>query len=115
MSDTLNVYRDQGGPERPKDGSTGLWIAILVLCAIGAAAGWYFFRPKEPVAAAVPDAGAPAKPTLPPNLVTDARVRQLAQPLSTESAWAQWLAENDLVRTFTTVVYNVSEGESPRT
>ena len=116
MTDTLNVYRDQGGPEQPKDGSGRLWLTVLVLCAIGGAVGWYAFRPKEaPVAAAPPDAGAPPKPTLPPSLVTDARVRQLAQPLSTEAAWAQWLGESDLVRTFTTVVYNVSEGESPRT
>ena len=117
MSDTLNVYRDQGGPDRPKDGSGILWLSVLLLCAIGAAAAWFAIRPKEEpkVAAAPPDAGAPAKPTLPPTSVTDARVLGVGKLLSPEAAWAEWLGQADLVRTFTTVVYNVSEGESPRT
>jgi hypothetical protein len=51
---------------------------------------------------------------LPPLDGSDAVVREIARGLSGHPLAALWLAQTQLARTFTAVVANVAEGESPR-
>lgn len=51
---------------------------------------------------------------LPPLDASDELVRQRAAGLSRHPAFADWLAQDDLIRTFVAVVQNLSEGTTPR-
>jgi hypothetical protein len=112
-------------PRRP----TGPLIAIGVLIfAVGLAIYILFGRgtsaPVDNAAAAPPPVQAadePVKPlggdaeavALPPLDDSDPVVRELVGKLSSHPRVAAWLATDDLIRNFTAVVVNVSEGKTP--
>jgi len=119
-------------PSAPKpDSRKAVLVAVgaLVLVAL-LGLGAYLLRGKEepatpatpptqPVAAAPTPAGQEAAETpsvpLPPLGQSDARVRELVGPLSSQPELRKWLdSTEDLVRRFATAVSNISEGESPR-
>ena len=111
-------------PERPKPPALR-WTAVLVVLALIGAGLWYVLRARPPapppapapapapVAAAPQPPPAPAEP-VPPREQTDAMVREIAGRLCKHPGLAAWLANDDLVRRFTTAVDNVARGESPR-
>jgi hypothetical protein len=119
-------------PSEPKpDSRKAVLVAVgaLVLVAL-LGLGAYLLRGKQEPAtpatpAAQPVAAAPTPaaqetaetPSVPlPSLgQSDARVRELVGPLSSQPELRKWLASTeDLVRRFATAVSNISEGESPR-
>jgi hypothetical protein len=66
-------------------------------------------RPPSPL-------GGPAEAvTVPPLDESDPLVRQLVEKLSAHPSVAAWLATDGLIRNFTVVVANISEGRSPST
>jgi hypothetical protein len=66
-------------------------------------------RPSTPL-------GGPAEPiTVPPLAESDPLVRQLVGNLSSHPRVAAWLTTDGLIRNFTVVVANISEGRSPST
>jgi hypothetical protein len=99
-------------------------VALVVLGAVGL--GWYALHDgsEQPASVAPPaqpvaEAPAPEAPQVPaeplPSLgQSDARVRELVGPLSSEPELRRWLTFEDLVRRFTSAVGNIAEGESPR-
>jgi hypothetical protein len=78
---------------------------------------------NEQPAAAAPAAERPATPlggpaeavTVPPLDESDSLVRQLVGKLSSHPRVAAWLTTDGLIRNFTVVVANISEGRSPST
>lgn len=73
-------------------------------------------RPDTPAAQALPPGvlGAPADPVdVPPLDESDDLVRTLVAMLSSHPRLAQWLATDDLIRTFTVTVENIAAGETP--
>jgi DUF3014 family protein len=114
---------DVGPPNRP----TWPVIAIgLFVVAVGFAIYMVFGRQtsapvNEQPAAAAPAAERPAGPlggdaepiTVPPLDESDPIVRQLVTKLSSHPQVAAWLTTDGLVRNFTVVVANISEGRTP--
>jgi Protein of unknown function (DUF3014) len=112
-------------PRRP----TGPLVAIGVLIfAVGLAIYFLFGRgtsaPVDNTVATPPPAQAadePVKPlggdadavTLPPLDDSDSVVRELVGKLSSHPRVAAWLATDGLIRNFTAVVVNISEGKTP--
>jgi hypothetical protein len=114
------------------------WIGLAVIAVIVLGVGGYFlFREKpvqEPLPAAeappqpappapapaepAPAAPAPAKEPLPAASLgladSDEYVRQKGEELAAEPAWAQWLANKNLIRRLTAAVVNIAEGKTPR-
>lgn len=116
---------DVGPPNRPS------WpVVVIGLLAVAAGFAIYLVFGRQtaaPVneqpAAAVPAAerpatplGGPAEPVVVPPLdESDPLVRQLVGKLSSHPRVAAWLATDGLIRNFTVVVANISEGRSPST
>jgi hypothetical protein len=110
-------------PNRP----TGPVIALgLLVVAAGFAIYLLFGRqtsapvneqPATPAAAAErpsgPLGGTPESVVVPPLAESDPLVRQLVAQLSSHPRVAAWLTTDGLIRNFTVVVGNVSEGRSP--
>lgn len=100
-----------------------MW-AVVALLAVAVLAGGYFMfvrnRKAEPVAAAPAVADQPqplgggAAPIVVPALdESDSMVRDLVRSLSSHPLIAAWLATDGLIRNFTVVTVNVSEGKTP--
>jgi hypothetical protein len=106
-------------PPPPRAWRTAL-IAAVFLLAAGVTGVFLYFR-KPAVKVAAPPAPVTAAPTaepasavpLPSLAGSDDFVRGLAKGLSSNAAFATWLAGKELVRTFVAVVTNVAEGENP--
>lgn len=124
----LDKWRSPLEPERTSSRARVIVVSLIALAAI-AAGGYYFFWRKaqpaptevrthteQPVAAAE-TAKAVAEPgaeiDLPPLEQSDSVVRELVGQLSSHPAVVSWLATDQLIRNFTTVVLNVSNGRSP--
>ncbi len=105
----------------------GLRILILGVVALALAlTGYFVLRRPVPAPAAAPQAPA-AKVSnditlakeqgeniaLPPLDQSDALVRELVGRLSSHPTIAAWLATDRLIRNFTVVLVNVSEGQTP--
>jgi hypothetical protein len=103
--------------------SIGVWIAVLLLIAAAAVAAYIVFvrRATQPVTTAT----APARPAeskalggeaspivLPPLDQSDAVVADLVRHLSSHPQVAAWLTTEGLIRNFTVVVLNISEGKT---
>lgn len=116
-----DVHAD-GGPPRKWIAAVGL---LLVATLIG---GYFLFRTGEPAPAPAPaeSAGAqegaepvaplggePMPGDVPPLDDSDAFVRELLRHLSNHPKVAAWLATDNLIRNFTVVVTNISEGRTP--
>jgi len=111
----------------PHRGRAGVAIAIAVLLAAAAAAWYAGFgnwatsersttapAPATTPAATDRELGAdPFSVAVPPLDESDAVVAQLLMKLSSHPRVAAWLATRGLIRNFTVVVTNVSEGKAP--
>jgi hypothetical protein len=113
-------------PNRP----TAVMVAIgLFVVAVGFAVYLVFGRqtsapvdeqPAAPVAAATekpvtPLGGAGEEIAVPPLDESDVLVRELVTKLSSHPRVAAWLTTDGLIRNFTAVVANISEGKTPAT
>jgi hypothetical protein len=108
-------------PPRP----VGAWIVAAMLIAAAGAAAYFAFawraRPapasEKPVTAALApprSLGGTGEPITIPELdASDAVVRTLVQALSESPAVMAWLPTNGLIRNFTVVVANISDGAAP--
>jgi len=120
-------------PNAPKpDSRKAVLVAVgaLLLAALGALGAYFLLGRQQPAAPATPpvqpmatapsaaepqDAAETPSVPLPPLGQSDARVRELVGPLSSQPEMRKWLASTeDMVRRFATAVSNISEGESPR-
>jgi hypothetical protein len=127
----LDDYRMPDGSRIPTDAPPGRSRRAIIwtLAAIGAIALgvilWLLFRPPaiEPQSASAPPSVAQttqeveaAKPTgpLPPLDGSDAIVRTVVKALSSRPELATWLANDELVRAFVTIVDNIARGVSPK-
>jgi hypothetical protein len=100
-----------------------LWVAGAALLLAALAGGYFMYsrnRTPEPVAATPapveqpqPLGGDAAPIAVPPLDETDALVRDLVRSLSSHPLAAAWLATDGLIRNFTVVTVNVSEGKTP--
>jgi len=108
------------------------WMLVALVVIVGLVAFLAYLvlrgRPQAPVAVAVTAPAAPAaKATAPPAPlggdpmrvalpsldISDAFVRKLVAALSSHPRIVAWLTTDHLVRNFTAVVVNVSEGKTP--
>jgi hypothetical protein len=107
------------------------WIRIVILVLLlAAAAAWYFLvrtrnqnevtvrtETEKAVDAAGRDADRAAEPgadiPLPPIDESDPLVRDLVSELSSHPRVAAWLTTDQLIRNFTVVVVNISQGQTP--
>jgi hypothetical protein len=129
MDDLDDLRLDRPATDTPPARSRS-WTGPLIVVAIvvAAAAIWFFFirapSPRDvqvrtdttrapenaPAArAAVPGEDIP----LPPLAETDALVRELVAKLSSHPRVAAWLTTDQLIRNFTVVVTNISNGRTP--
>jgi Protein of unknown function (DUF3014) len=125
----LKLEKWQGSFE-PEPRRKGRILAIVAVILVALGAGGYFLfwrRPPAPsadVRTATEQAVAPAAPArplpeagevidLPPIDQTDAIVRELVARLSSHPTVAAWLTTDKLVRNFTVVVENISNGSTP--
>ncbi len=113
-------------PRPPRRPSAAAWMAIAVIVAtVAVAAYWFYARrtaPALPVPAEVatgpetapqPLGGQPEPVDVPPLDMSDEVVRSLVSALSSHPRVAAWLATDGLIRNFTVVVENISNGLSP--
>jgi hypothetical protein len=110
---------------RQRSAGPPLWgLGLLILIAVGAVAGWLWFRsrqapePLPPTPAhtdSLPSAAeAGDEPfVLPPLGASDVAVRQLLLRLSDHPRLAAWLVTDDLIRRFVEAAVDVSRGSSP--
>jgi hypothetical protein len=96
-----------------------------LLVAASSAAYFFYSRDSQPAPSAPPAAAAPAAepgPTpgreveavdLPPLDETDSLVREMVRALSSHPRVAAWLTTRGLIRNFTLVVENISNGQTP--
>jgi len=127
--DDLKLDKWQGSLE-PQPGRKRWVLAIVAAVLIAGAAGFYYlyWRRIAPAPADVRTAteqavapAAPARPLpeagetidLPPLGETDAIVRELVGQLSSHPTIAAWLTTDQLIRNFTVVVENISNGRTP--
>lgn len=124
----LDKWRTPIEPERISSRWRVAIASLLVIAAVAAAGYYLLWRKAQPAPAdvrvhteqTVPEAPA-AKPVaeagetidLPPLDQSDAVVRQLVGRLSSHPTVAAWLTTDQLIRNFTTVVLNVSNGRMP--
>ena len=124
----LDLFSSESSPppEAPRR-STHVWVAVAVLAAAALAAAyvafvWWPHRPattattsSQPAAREPPiSLGGQAEPIeLPPLDASDGLVRTLVRGLSDSPAVAAWLTTNGLIRNFTVVVTNISDGATP--
>lgn len=117
-------------PPEPRPSPLKPWMIVAVIVIVGLV-GWLAYvmlgrRPSAPVSVSVPAPAAPAATApqralgaepmtvdLPSLDVSDAFVRKLLTALSTHPRIAAWLTTDNLVRNFTAVVVNISEGKNP--
>ena len=105
-----------------------VWLFAAFFLAVAAVVIYVAFsnwaigdRPAPPAAVALPAAteaaraiGGDAMSVVVPRLdESDAAVRELAARLSSHPRAAIWLANDELIRTFTVVVANIAEGKAP--
>jgi hypothetical protein len=111
-------------PSEERRSSRRLWIVALVLLGAVAVGGYLFVsrRPApdlqpapvaETLASPEPLGGDPLAVDVPPLDASDALVRELVRQLSAHPLLATWLARDGLIRNFTVVVSNISEGATP--
>ncbi len=111
---------------------TSLWPVWAGVAVLAFALGFYwFFRsgPSEEVPTAPPVEDVSPRPEVvepPPEPeseesielplldASDELVRKLIGALSSNAEWAEWLANEELIRTFVAVVHNIAEGVSPK-
>jgi hypothetical protein len=108
---------DPGSPKQ-KRGAV-LAAAGVVVLALGAAAVLWLRTPAPAPAPPPPPAAAPAPAPapdapLPAAEESDARVRRLFGPLSTNPLWTHWLAEAGLLERAAVLIDNLVEDVSPR-
>jgi hypothetical protein len=125
----LKLDKWQGSLEPEPRGKGWIYaIVALAVLALGAG-GFYFMRTRTvpaptAVRSATDQAVAPAAPVrplpeagetidLPPIDQTDAIVRELVTRLSSHPTIAAWLTTDHLIRNFTVVVENISNGKTP--
>jgi hypothetical protein len=101
------------------------WIAAAFVVVAGSAAYFFYSRGSQPAPAvpatevSSPQTAAPVSGReveaidLPPLDDTDPLVRELARGLSAHPRLAAWLATRGLIRNFTVVVENTSNGDTP--
>jgi hypothetical protein len=125
----LELRRTSTEPDLPPPpGRPGsVWFAVALLVAAGAAAGYFAFVRRQPLApvptksAAAPSASSASPPlggkgdpiTLPPLDASDTLVRTLVQGLTESRAVMTWLPTTGLIRNFTVVVANIADGATP--
>lgn len=117
------------GDREPTSPGKGRLLAILIAVIALAAGGFLLirkltFEAEAPVAAeteqAAPATATPPDPELRPAIdlpdldASDEITRRLVQTLSAHPSLAAWLATDDLVRSFTAAVVNISEGTTPK-
>jgi hypothetical protein len=101
-----------------------VWIVVLLLVAAAAVAGYIVFGRRAPRVASAPAPVRPAETSkalggeaapivLPPLDQSDAVVADLVRKLSSHPQVAAWLTTEGLIRNFTVVVLNISEGKTP--
>jgi hypothetical protein len=114
-------------PLPPRRPSAAAWMAVAVIVAtVAVTAYWYFARrtvPALPVPGEVSNAPGTAPPQplggqpepidVPPLDMSDEVVRSLVSALSSHPRVAAWLTTDGLIRNFTVVVENMSNGLSP--
>ena len=116
-------------PDQPPPAArpSSVWIAVTLLVAAAAVAGYVVFVRRQPIAPAptrstAPAAATSASPplggkgdpiTLPPLDASDTLVRTLVQGLTESPAVMAWLPTTGLIRNFTVVVSNIAEGATP--
>jgi hypothetical protein len=127
--DDLKLDKWQGSLE-PEPRRKGWILAIVAAVLIAGAGGFYYLYRTEPTPApadvrtATEQAVAPAAPArplpeagetidLPPLGETDVIVRELVTRLSAHPTVAAWLTTDQLIRNFTVVVENISNGRTP--
>jgi hypothetical protein len=107
----------------PSARPSSVWIAVTLLVAAAAVAGYVVFVRRQPIApaatkSAAPPAASSASPplggkgdpiTLPPLDASDT----LVQALTESPAVMAWLPTTGLIRNFTVVVSNIAEGATP--
>jgi hypothetical protein len=123
----LDKWQESLGPE-PRRKRWIFAIVAVVLLSLGAGVYFLVWRRTPPVPAdvrtATEQAVAPAAPPrplpeagevidLPPIDQTDAIVRELVTRLSSNPTVAAWLTTDKLIRNFTVVVENISNGRTP--
>jgi hypothetical protein len=132
MTDLNDLHLDKWQtPLEPAHSRPGLRVGVIVgmlLLAVGAAGYFLLWRRGQPSPSDVRvqteqqvAQSAPAKPVaeageaidLPPLDQSDAIVRELVGRLSSHPAVAAWLTTDQLIRNFTVVVLNVSNGQTP--
>jgi Protein of unknown function (DUF3014) len=130
MTDFDELRLDRPPDEEPLSPRRSFpWLPVALAVVVIAGAAWYFFvRKPAPEDVAVrtettkaleqtPDAGSKAEPgdniPLPPLVETDALVRELVARLSSHPRVAAWLTTDQLIRNFTVVVVNISNGRTP--
>jgi hypothetical protein len=103
------------------------WIVAALIIGVAAGGVWFYFfggrqsQAQNAPAQAEATAPTPARPlggqgdpiALPPLAETDALVRQLVSALSSHPTVAAWLTTDDLLRSFTVAVDNISTGATP--
>jgi hypothetical protein len=116
---------DERGPLGSNRGRIGIWIALAVLLAAAALAGYFVFGRRQAPAADArkpvqvvqepvkPLGGEPEPIDVPPLDQSDALVRELVAKLSSHPSVAAWLTTDGLIRNFTVVVANIAESRTP--
>src|SRR5712691_9273091 len=116
--------------QRPPVFKPWMLVALIVIVGLVAYLAYLMIRdrPQAPVSVAVsaptipaataaappaPLGGEPMRVALPSLDISDAFVRKMIAALSSHPRIAAWLTTDHLVRNFTAVVVNVSEGKSP--
>ncbi|HET7219915.1 MAG TPA: DUF3014 domain-containing protein [Vicinamibacterales bacterium] len=124
----LDKWRTPIEPEHTHSRLRVAVVSLVVIAAVAAAGYYLLWRRSQPAPAdvrvhteqTVPKADA-AKPVaeagekidLPPLDQSDSIVRELVGRLSSHPAVVTWLTTDQLIRNFTTVVLNVSNGRTP--
>jgi hypothetical protein len=135
MAEWDDVEIDESSEEEPsvQEKLTSLWPVWAGVAVLAFALGFYwFFRggPSEEVPTAPqaedmsPEPEVVETPPLEPEPEesielpvldeSDELVRNLIGALSSNAEWAEWLANEELIRTFVAVVHNIAEGVSPK-
>jgi hypothetical protein len=131
MTDFNDLKLDKWEGSTPPEPGGRRWLPVIVgVALVAAVAAAYFFWWRRPppapadVRGATEQAVAPAdsdRPLpeagetidLPPIDQTDSIVRELVAKLSSHPAVAAWLTTDQLIRNFTVVVDNISNGRTP--
>jgi hypothetical protein len=134
MAEWDDVEIDEALKEEPsvQEKLTSLWPVWAGVAVLAFALGFYWFFRGEPsdevpIAPPVEDVSPrpevvepPSEPEpeesieLPRLDASDELVRKLIGSLSSNAEWAEWLANEELIRTFVAAVHNVAEGVSPK-